>query len=170
MDIHWEDPPDDALFKHENRGGKYIDYAIALRAKPGEWAVLPPEAAKTRGSATGLAQSIRNGSTKGFKPKGAYDAFADIRKDDQDVETYKVYVRYLGEPSSLEPDPEAEKPGTSTDGNGRSDDDQPGNGSKAPMREWARQNGWPDIGNHGRLPDGVLDAYEHAKAREGDQD
>lgn len=30
------------------------------------------------------------------------------------------------------------------------------------VREWARSNGWPDINERGKLPEGVQDAYDHA--------
>lgn len=30
----------------------------------------------------------------------------------------------------------------------------------AAIRDWARQNGWPDIGERGRIPEDVKEAYE----------
>lgn len=195
MDIHWEAPPAEALFRHENKGGKYIEFALALKAQPGEWALMPGQAATTRASASGLAQSIRLGSTKGFKPKGSYDALYHY---DEESETAKVYVRYLGLPNNVtaveqpatvtprqagtalpvaspaDPVPEANPPApVASSGNG-SDDDPPGDplddarpsnqATRGSIREWARENGWPQTANHGRLPDGVLDAYDQAHA------
>lgn len=171
MEIHWEDPPADVLFRHENRGGKYIEYALACRERPGKWATLPTEPTTTKGSATGLAQGIRLGTTKGFKPKGAFESvWAGVPSDPDDpesTEVYKVYVRYIGDPEPAEGG-EGESP---VPGNGNGSDDDPppdhadrpsGETARGVIRQWARENGWPDVAQNGRLPEGVLDAYDRA--------
>lgn len=178
MEIHWEDPPADVLFRHENRGGKYVEYALAARDNPGRWLTLPPESATTKGSASGLAQAIRLGSTKGFKPKGAFEAvWAGVRSDPEDPESpevYKVYVKFVGDPSPA--DESGEGGGTAPSpppapGNGNGSDDDPppdhadkpsGETARGVIRQWARENGWPDVAQNGRLPEGVLDAYDRA--------
>lgn len=164
MDIVWEDPPEEVLFKHANRGGKYVDFALALKAIPGKWAVAPAEMGTTVGAAQGAAQNIRAGKIKGFT-KGYYEAVA---KDT------KLWVRCK---------PEAEWPGetpaapAAPQGNGRgrgngSDDDPPedppelDNGDltdRKEIRAWARKNGWPELSDRGRIAQDILAAYVAAK-------
>ena len=37
----------------------------------------------------------------------------------------------------------------------------------AAIRAWARENGWPQMGDRGRLPSDVLDAYDRAQGEAG---
>lgn len=158
MEIEWDEPPPEVIFKYENFGGKYLDLAVALKADPGRWAKLPQGSVeRTPASAKGLAQSIRNGKTKGFVPPGAFEAVADGST---------VWARYKVEQPQRPP---------AGAGNG-SDDDPPADPPEpegaldtSAVRAWAREQGsWPQLGERGRLPSDLVEAYKAAHAPDDD--
>lgn len=85
--IRWEDPPAHGNLKGVD-GGAYGPIAMALRARPGDWAVILEGI--TAGTAGPLVGRIRNGYGP-FAPKGDFEAMSRI-KDGQ----RNVYARYVG--------------------------------------------------------------------------
>ena len=87
--IRWEDPP----AEHGNarpKPSKYQPIADALRARPGEWAVVTER--RTPGSAGGFAAHIRTGGTP-FGPAGQFEAKTIGPAQGS---TCKVYARFVG--------------------------------------------------------------------------
>jgi hypothetical protein len=82
--------------------GVWTEEAAALRADPGSWYLIEAGTAtdaKSRRRPYGLAGHIRSGGYIAFRPKGAFEAKVEYDGDD-----FKVYVRFVGEPT---PAPEA---------------------------------------------------------------
>lgn len=149
MEIEWVELPEHVKFKHENKRGKYVELALALKDNPGKWTTFPPEAATNPSSASSLAQNVNRGKLAGFGA-GKYEAIPDGAT---------VYVRFK---------PPAEEAQQNGKGNGNGSDDdppEPGDDEIDPreVREWARKNGWPSLSDRGRLSGDILEAY---KARE----
>lgn len=90
--IRWENPPEHAN-KRPARAPKYQKAADALRARPGEWAVIAEK--RTTGSAGGLSHNIRNGRNP-WLPAGAWEA----RVVGPAGGLGTVYARYVGEAGS----------------------------------------------------------------------
>jgi hypothetical protein len=157
MDIEWEDPPALALAKVRTPG-RYVDFAYALREHPERWAKLPDKEggeARTDKGAANLAQSIRRGTTAGFKPKGSFEAVADGGT---------IFVRFTGEPDQAEgqeadpgKDETAEAPGEQAAVEDRQLD-------PAKVRAWARTNGI-GVPDRGRLSEDVIARYAAALER-----
>lgn len=84
--IRFEDPPT----PHRRGPSKeYQAIAEALRARPGEWAIIHDHAAE--GSSRNVAVRIKNGTCRAFRPAGAFDAVS------RRVEgRFRVYARYTG--------------------------------------------------------------------------
>jgi hypothetical protein len=140
MDITFREPSPEALFRLENRGGKYVDFALALQEHQGKWAVLPePETGpRTEKSAAAMAQSIRRGVVKGFT-KGQYEAIYDAPD---------ILVRWVGPPASDLEDPE--------------DDTDPDDlVDPREVRAWAKANGHP-VSTRGALGRELIEAYQAA--------
>lgn len=151
MDIVFEDPPEAALLRHRGAGGKYLEFAIALREHQDRWAVLPDDEPRTEKSAAGTAQNIRRGKMKGFD-NGEYDAVPS---------GVKVYVKWTGpkdQPKAEADDDKEEDPGES-----------PRLRAVAPtrsaspdeVRRWAMNNGM-NVPTRGRLPEHIWEAYATA--------
>jgi hypothetical protein len=85
--IRWEEPP----AEHGNAKAELETIANALRARPGEWAVVAED--KTSGSATAFAFRIRTGSGP-FAPARHFEARAIGPAQGS---SSKVYARYVGE-------------------------------------------------------------------------
>lgn len=85
-EIEWEEPP---ARKTGGRKGekKYLDFADALRAHPGDWAVLL-RASRYRT----LVSRVKGGHIVAFKPEGAFESRA-VTVDDNLVD---IYVRFVG--------------------------------------------------------------------------
>jgi len=133
--IVWEEPPEEVLLRAQG-GGQYVEAALALRARPGEWGLLPTAGrVQSESSAKGMAQSIRRGKTKGFAvpaSSGSYEAVAD---------GVKVWARFMP----------------------KADDDE--EGAREPIRSlaprvraWAKEKGM-EVPDRGRLPESVMDAF-----------
>lgn len=165
MDIQWEQPPREVLEQQGRHPGRYLDFALELRNHPGRWAVLPgPE--RTKGSASGAAQNVRRGQTKGFT-RGEYEALAHGTK---------VWVRYVGAIGS-----EARRITAEVDGKPEPEEDSqteaateeesPATVSRgvqpvpttpaAKVRAWAKSQGI-EVPERGRLPEGVWEKYAAA--------
>lgn len=83
-DIEWETPPD-----HGNSGkAKYQDFADALRARPGEWAVF------ARAVSPAQASMVSGGGSKAFRPRGAFQG-RQVSTGDGKAD---IYARFVGEP------------------------------------------------------------------------
>lgn len=78
--VVWEDPPP----PHAGDSGPL---AAALRARPGEWAVVYP-AAKSQAA----APAIRRGMGS-WAPAGSFEAISRSNEDG----TFRVYARFVGE-------------------------------------------------------------------------
>jgi hypothetical protein len=141
MDIEWADPPPDAVFRARNQGGRYTELALALQGRPDTWAKVPEDEGRGEKTAQNLAANIRRGKVKGFTPAGAYEAVNDGAS---------VYVRYL---TPKEP--------------GDEDEADPDAVDPKEVREWARANGWPDLGPRGRIGGEILEAYQAAHPAPG---
>lgn len=88
--LKWEDPPGGQGGRRD--GVAHKDISAKLRRQPGKWAhVLTYGSARTSGSVAGI---IRTGRTSAWQPARHYEATAN--KVDGE---YRVYARYVGEPS-----------------------------------------------------------------------
>ena len=137
-DIQWEDPPEHALTIR--RKTTYTDFAQALRQRPGQWAIAPGERASAD-SAKNTAANILNGRMKDF-PKGECQAVVDGPK---------LYVRYR-DPVAVEHEGGGEEIAVGSQQHRAAD-----------VRAWAKENGFSDIGDKGRLPQHVIAAFEEAQ-------
>ncbi len=143
-EIVWQTPPTHAL--QQQRRTKYDEFADALKARPGEWAVLPGTKA-TVDSAKSTAMNIRNGRMSAFKPKGKWDVVVDGKT---------IYVRYMGD------DAQATTEGEDVQ---QQDHVEVEGGHKVEasvIRAWARENGF-DVPERGRLGANVIAAFEEAQ-------
>lgn len=158
MEIEWEDPPALALARVRTPG-RYVDFAYALRENPERWAKLPDKEGggeRTPKGAAGLAQSIRRGTTAGFKPKGAFEAVADGTT---------IYVRFAGEPGQAE----GQEEGQGDDSTAEAPGEQAAvevarRADPAVVRAWARTNGLT-VTDRGRLSEDVIARYARALER-----
>jgi len=85
--IEWAEPPPAAIGRS---GGplKFADFADALRANPGRWAVL------SRGiKSSGLAGSVAHANLAAFRPKGSFEG---VSRKAADGKGFDIYVRYVG--------------------------------------------------------------------------
>lgn len=89
--VRWEDPPPHGNARRD-RGGWGI-VAEALKARPGEWAVIG-EGVK-HGTAGALVTRITRGQRAWWSPAGAFEARGRAGTDG----LVTVYARYVGEPS-----------------------------------------------------------------------
>jgi hypothetical protein len=88
--IRWEEPPKKHGNASASRPSKYSAAAEALRARPGEWAVVAED--MRSGSAGSLANRIRTGAgpfgpAKQFEAKSVGPVGGSVR----------VYARYVGD-------------------------------------------------------------------------
>lgn len=155
MDLRWEEPPETLLFRNLNRGGKYVDFALALMERPGTWAIMPTDDIKTEKSIKHTAQNIRRGSIKGFT-KGEFEAVEDGTT---------IWVRWIGK-AKQEPEGDAEggepedpeddgsfPPGSDEERMARQASD-----FAAQARVWAKENGLT-VNDRGRMPREIIERY-----------
>lgn len=95
--IRWEEPPKEHGNRRPGQPSKFQPIADALRARPGEWAVVAE--GKAPGSAGGFAYRIRNGVGP-FAPAKAFEAKV---VGPAGGSSSKVYARYVGEPDGGAP-------------------------------------------------------------------
>jgi hypothetical protein len=81
--IRWEAPPKRAV-----QSGKYEAIAKALKANPGEWAIVSDNAPGS------YAVSIKQGILLGFAPAGSFEA--TTRRNSNRSKRVTVYARYIG--------------------------------------------------------------------------
>lgn len=155
MDIVWEDPPERAILRAAG-GGRYIDFALALREYPGKWAVLPSDEERSEKGAKATAQNIKRGRVRGF-PAGEYETAVDGTK---------VYVRFK---EAVPKDEDSEN----DDPDEIDDEDQeepyppisagptPEEPHAARVRAWAIQQGMK-VPDRGRLPRHITEKYQEA--------
>jgi len=89
--IRWEDPPTEHGNAKPKPPSKFQPIADALRANPGQWAVIAED--KAPGSAGGLVWRIRQGVGP-FAPPRSFDAKC---VGPAGSSSSKVYARYVGE-------------------------------------------------------------------------
>lgn len=89
--VRWEEPPKEHGNKRPGPPSRYQPIADALRARPGQWAVVLD--GKSPGSAGGFAYRIRNGVGP-FAPAKHFDAKV---VGPAGGSSSKVYARYVGE-------------------------------------------------------------------------
>lgn len=80
-DIKWENPPTSRVGK-----GKHNDFAAALRARPGEWALLSDD------TASQTVTAVNTGRTTSFAPRGSFEAQGQSVGPNRS----RVWVRYVG--------------------------------------------------------------------------
>lgn len=80
--ITFENPPADRRGRH---GKDWDAVADALRARPGEWALVAT-------TSPSLSAEIKNGRRAAFRPPGAFES--TVRKNGK---KHDIYVRYVGE-------------------------------------------------------------------------
>lgn len=81
-DIKWEDPPSNS----RGRGStKWRDIFAALRSRPGNWALVHPDASAS------LAADIKNGRLGGAE-RGEFEARSVITNKKR----ARIYARYVG--------------------------------------------------------------------------
>ena len=81
--IRWEAPPKRAV-----PTGKYEAIAKALKANPGQWAIISENAPGS------YAVSIKRGLLVGFTPAGSFEA--TTRRNSTRNKRVTVYARYIG--------------------------------------------------------------------------
>ena len=140
MDIQWEDPPEEVLARVQGGGGRYLDFALALRQNKDRWARLPGTFQSEK-SAQSTAANIRRGKMRGFEGK-EYQA---VHKDTT------IWVRYVGSEKHESAAP-APAEGVDLDAAPKT----PGLAPK--IREWARTKGI-EVPDRGRLPREIIDQY-----------
>jgi hypothetical protein len=144
MEIEWEDPPEQVVLRARGAGGKYLEWAIALREEPGRWAVLPSDTPRSEKTGSTTAALIRRGKMKAFAG-GRYDAVA---------EGAKIWVRYVG--PLEEPDPgEGEGEGEPTPAAAPAVRNGP---DPVAVRKWAHTIGL-EVPAKGRLPSELVERY-----------
>jgi hypothetical protein len=149
LNLKWSEPPAEALANPTQSNSFYVQVAAALRAKPGEWAQIPREFA-SEDSAKNTATRIRQGRMASM-PKGQYEAVSHKKE---------LWIRYV-EPAEGTPVEEPQQgPRLVSSQTARAARDT--NSVAAQIRAWAKNNGWPDLPNHGRLPQDAIAAYHEA--------
>lgn len=85
-DIKWEAPPEG-----ERRGarGTWKTVADALRARPGEWALISENADRS------MTTRIKDGQGRAWRPAGSFEA-RGVGFQDQGRRRVKLYARYVG--------------------------------------------------------------------------
>lgn len=170
-DIIWEPPPQAALDAQVVHRSQYGELALALRQRKGEWAKVN-RVYSTADSAKNTAQNMRRGVVKGFV-KGEYEVLAHDRQ---------IWVRYTGpadsasapqtrakpaSPSAPQTQSPAPTPKQALDrapvedphDDGSADDGDP-RSFPARVRAWAKLHGHENVGERGRLPQALVEAYE----------
>lgn len=84
--LTWEEPPPVG----QGVRTSYEDVARKLRARPGQWAIVA-QYDKSR-TAAGVANNIRKGISRHFRPEGHYEAVGRTVGGE-----HRVYARYVGE-------------------------------------------------------------------------
>jgi len=87
MPIEFREPP-------RAKGGRaalmdHGEVAAALRAHPGEWALIAT-------ASSDLAQSVKHARRKAYAPAGSFEATTRARSDGR----FDVYARFVGEVSA----------------------------------------------------------------------
>lgn len=91
MEIKFQDPP--PTFAGRNAASQHFEFAEALRANPGRWAVLADDASAS------VVTSVKAGRYAAFRPAGSFEATSrGIGKANR----AKVYVRYVGPRDELD--------------------------------------------------------------------
>ena len=149
MDIQWEEPPAyAAIVGSGKQPGRYLHFALALRERPGKWAVLPSDGQeRTVKGANATAQNIRRGKVKGFTPAGAYETA---------VHETKIWVRF-------KEDQEAEKKDEAKSElpKQKAESSEPSVGE---VRAWAKKQGI-DVPDRGMISRELFDRYDEALQR-----
>lgn len=87
--IRWEDPP---AAKGPGLGAAWGPVADALRARPGEWALIEEGA-----PATTTANHVSHGKIAAFRPPGSFEAVARSRgRDSIGQRQHDIYARFVG--------------------------------------------------------------------------
>ena len=86
-EITWQDPPPSG--RTGKRRGCSSDFADALRAQPGKWALYNDDVAQS------LAAAIKSGKMGSFAPAGAFEAVTR-RRDEHRRGRGSIWVRYVG--------------------------------------------------------------------------
>jgi hypothetical protein len=143
--IKWEQPPEAAFMSL--RKGTYAEFALALKSKPGEWAVVDRDFASEE-SAKNMASNVRRGGVKAM-PKGKYEAVSHGTK---------VWCRYIPEEGAATPEPEeSSEPVQDPQDDGSTE--PTAQGYAARVRAWATVKGIP-VSTHGRLNEHIVRQYE----------
>lgn len=89
--IAWEDPPPpkQAPADRELVQDVWAGVAAGLRERPKQWARVRPDVGT---NVNNLAQLIKTGRYKSFRPTGTYDATCR-RVDNED----RIWIRYIGD-------------------------------------------------------------------------
>jgi hypothetical protein len=87
--VQWEDPPPAGHRRGRRKQVNHGEIAETLRARPGEWAVIPV-------ATTGLAGQIARGDLRAYRPARSFQA---VRRDaDGEI---RIYVRFVGQAESV---------------------------------------------------------------------
>ena len=86
-EIKWQEPPP----KQRTRKGssKWRDFADALRARPGQWALMSDD------MAVSVITTVNRGGSPAFRPSGSFEA-TSRRRADHGHGRGSVWVRYVG--------------------------------------------------------------------------
>jgi hypothetical protein len=86
--VEWAEPPTPVRYKRSNVD--WASIADALRANPGEWAVV------ARNVNPSSVTHMRQGRLKAFEPAGSFEASGQGRNENG--QTAEVYARFVGVP------------------------------------------------------------------------
>jgi hypothetical protein len=89
--IRWEEPPPHGNTLKPKPASKYQAVADALRARPGEWALIAENLPS--GSAGALSNGIRIGRPSVFRPAGEFESRCVGSAGSTSA---KVYARFVG--------------------------------------------------------------------------
>jgi hypothetical protein len=84
--VTWADPPSMRRRRQPSRVN-HEEIASQLRARPGEWALIPA-------AGTGLAGQIQRGDLRAYRPSRSFEA---VRRDEGGE--IRVYARFVGQAS-----------------------------------------------------------------------
>ena len=155
--IVWETPPETAL--RSRRHGQYTEFAAAVRARPGAWAIMPGTKTSSE-SARSAAQNLRRGKMKDFA-KGQYEVVVD---------GIKIYVRFIGDNEGA--GERAPDSGDSGEEDHRTQQPNSRSWEAHRVRLWAQDNGH-EVAKRGRMSSEIWAAYDLAHQAENhrqDQD
>ena len=89
-EIKWQEPPPVQRTLARGKGSKWRDFADALRARPGQWALMSDDMAVSV-----VTNTVKKGGSPAFRPPGSFEA-TSRRRADHSYGRGSIWVRYVG--------------------------------------------------------------------------